>query len=1555
MQETNEKIVSSKKPKKWRRRLMKLFLAFVIFNLIIEIIMYFFATPILKKTIKGFVQYKSNGLYSVDFEKIKVEMASHSISIKNIVLKPDTLLYNKYKLYGITKTALYEISIKSFDINSVKLYKLLFKKELFVNSVVIDKPQLHIISLPGNKKVKKDKYDAVHNDLYPAVSKLFKTLSINRIEISNGLFDLFIKKNANKQNAMVNNISIVLENFLLDSTEYAKHNKLFYSENIELVTKDYKVASNDNMHTLSASEVSLSTKRSEIKATFVRLAPSKVDLNKNISKNLFDLFVPQILIKGFDLNDVFFKQTISINSITLSKPILQLLNLKKKSNKTGNSSADSIEHDLYKLVYGKIDSLAVDTFRLIDCSFKLFKNQDKINPQFSIGSLSIFLYSFDLNAESERNNNKILLADNIDVQMKDYKMRLADNTHYLFAKELGISTQQKHIYAQGVMLAPLVKMDSSSKVYKSYFDVKIPYADLKGIDLISAYNSKILPVNSLTLNEPSVKISRFGDTARTRTSKVKKISDLYALTSAYLYQITINEIILRNGYFDVSILDKMKKKSFFKGNINLSLHEFSLDESVSNGSEKFFYSNQVDVTFSNYAMKLPKNINVITADKILISTTQSLVDIANLSLDPIFETDTLETLKKYGLSSLLNLKIKGITINNLDIHQAYYKHKLRISDFMINDPIIKYINYKGLITKNTSDSSNLANIDSIDTATTLDSVSLQKKATNVKKKVYQLIADYFDVISVSNLNINNGLVNISSKDSLGNEKNSFSNRMNVVLRNFYIDKDSTSRKSRFFFSDDITVNIFDYTFFLPDKIHKAYAKELTISTEKSQIFGKTVTLSPIDLYEVSGLKKNSYLMYFPFFKFSGFNFPKALSSKEIEMDSLVVENPVIQLSTNIDTNSVKKRELPIWFKGALINHLIISKGHLSLTKTKGHIINIYSKADFDLNLNRLKILPKTNLDTFKTIQYENANIVFKNFVFNLPDSIHFVKASRIQISTNEKDANIKDFEYSYDNKVNHIAQLMDQKKTLLIDFATPEINFRGLNLGELIFNKNVIVENISMLTPTVNVKTYPHFAQGKKEKTSQLDFFKIIKGKMNSIAIKNIDMEHANLNYTQDNEDDVNTQVFKNFDCKFNNFLIDSLSKFRNRLFSSEDIRVKLRDISKPIPQDTSLKYYIKEINLSTRKSSIDIQGFSIRPDDDKFDYAKKYGYRKSAMYIMADLISVQQIDLPKLIDNKIINTNKILINNLHSLTFLDKHLPDTLAKKRRMIPQEFIQKMKLKFSVDTIQLNDSYVGYEEFADKGKNTGTISFEKINSTITNLSNDSIRLLKTTKAELLLSCYLMGKTHLSGTISMPVSRTDSSHNLYATLDSMSFAYLNPFIENIAFVSINNGSIKNLSLEMSVNPQKAEGGLTMLYNNLKISLINNESKDSIVSKKGIFSALANMLLPANNPKREKRKAKEGNIYVLKSDSASTVLTMWNMGLLNGIKSTFGFETKEYKESQKLKKKFEKLINNKQRKEAKIQRKFKKEAQKKIKNLTRIEEELELIEEKKTETMLH
>ena len=1556
MEQEKENIITKIKKKK-RYVFSKTFVTVLFMFIATDVFLWYFSTPVLRKFIQKVVYDESKGMYSVDFDRIYVELTTITIKIEGFKLIPNLEVFEKRKRNKEINTGLYEISFDKLVFSRLKLFKLYNKKEFIFKSIIIDRPHIKLMGLPDKELNKNEKYDAVHKDLYTVISPYLNAVEADIIVLNQGRFDFFLKHTDSQEKTGVERITVNLHNFRLDVLNHESKEKLFYSKNFDIDIDNYNLLLNDSIHRVYAKLVHISSQTGIIRLEDIGIKPEPEKINKN-DISIYDISSPLGLVTGIKFNKAWFDKQIFIDSFFFDRCRINIVSgtPKKKDNSESNKSKpkNNVKQEkkdfknIYSLLKGKVEAISVNKFIIEGAGFEFKEDiSDKI-PNYKIDSLSIRLENFKLDSSAHLRKDKILFSDEIELDVRNYSMKLKDGSHVLKAGAFIISTKDKHIKASNVQLNPI---ESSATRGSSVFNFNIDSLQILNADFKKTYNTGILKLDKILLSGADFKITNTYDSKKKR----KKISVIYDLISPYLNTLKINEIETKNSSFTMNKIRDNENIAFYKGDVSFLLKEFELDKETAKLSDRVFYAKGFSFLLENYSMKSEKDFHKLEIQSLNISSFDSIIEIYNFNYAPENPFVTLETLKKYRKNQVKTIRIEKFKICDIDIANAVFEKKFYADSVVLINPDINLKTFQGIVfpeldTLETEDIFEVASNDIFKAADSLNSKKIDTISDKIKQKETLTMQNYKDIIAkmllnklnivnINHLNVERGKLNISKFDTSFVKKSSLSGNISVAFTGFEIHSDSTDLNKNFLFSQKIRLNISDFSTLLKDSVHILKISGIDYNNSDSTINAKYIRISP-DQTQKKKLNSEA-IVYIPDIFLRGVNPEQFVMTKQIYVSEVNISNPVISIELQKDVPKKKRKNiskqdfdivLPKAIKSLNVRKLSLEGGIFELSALEKGVTRALLKSDFTGKIDDVSI-DSANIATIKkNLKISGAELKLADFEAQTPGKIYNISSDTILYSQKFQTVEFQNLKYTFDTAINIKDTLFVNGKSSTLEFAAPYTKAYGVNLLDITKNRILSLEKISFQNPCIISTLYFK----SKTKTS----FTEIENRIGQAMIKNFDIVDLGKIHFLDaqiiNRNNIENQAkelaFSDISGRITNFHIDSLTQMNEKILFSEDISFRMKDYRTVLPSDLYV-LHTNELGISTSKQKIYADYFSLMPKYSQSEFEKKSEKPKSMMFLEGKYLAINNLDLRKFFETGNINADEISTEALKIHLFSNKQLPaDTLAKQP-VSPIAAFLKLKQNIDIDSVTLKNSYFSYEQNSTKSNKTGIMTIENINAKITNLTNDSNSIKNKKYIGMVLSGNLMGEGKLKATFRFPMENP-TEYRFVGTIDTTDLRVFNPILENTAFMKIEDGRANKIRFVIAGNDTIAQGTMRFNYNNLEISF-----KDTANTRKGLTSMLANTILASDNPKRKFGKLREGDIFQ-QAVKNKPVFHLWTQALLSGTFSSLGFKTKQMKQSYKVKKQLDKILKKEERRKFKKDKKLEKEMEKEIENLNESEE---------------
>ncbi len=332
--------------------------------------------------------------------------------------------------------------------------------------------------------------------------------------------------------------------------------------------------------------------------------------------------------------------------------------------------------DLYTLMQNQFKKMEIDSFSLKSAHLEIFRQPDTINYQQQFNSIDIFLEGFALDSTSAQNREKLFHADDLEMRVGGYQLRLEDNQHEFSADSLFVSTFTNRLGISQIKINPTNPQEFDDRTEVNIICSKL---NIEDVDLKRLYYTRRLPTLKIEIIEPDVHLQYHLEQSKRVNQREESL--LFEMVSDYLHGIYSNLVYIENGKLNIQNRKEQELQGYFEADFTFSLTDFTLDSTSLQRTDKFFYATNFDLDFSNYNMRLIDNLHKLEMERISISSLSQQVQIENLQLQPVPENVTLSTMQQYNRSELFNISVPQIRLNRVDLNNAFFNKKLKINQF----------------------------------------------------------------------------------------------------------------------------------------------------------------------------------------------------------------------------------------------------------------------------------------------------------------------------------------------------------------------------------------------------------------------------------------------------------------------------------------------------------------------------------------------------------------------------------------------------------------------------------------------------------------------------------------------------------------------------------------------------------------------------------------------------------------------------------------------------------------------------------------------------------
>lgn len=483
---------------------------------------------------------------------------------------------------------------------------------------------------------------------------------------------------------------------------------------------------------------------------------------------------------------------------------------------------------------------------------------------------------------------------------------------------------------------------------------------------------------------------------------------------------------------------------------------------------------------------------------------------------------------------------------------------------------------------------------------------------------------------------------------------------------------------------------------------------------------------------------------------------------------------------------------------------------------------------------------------------------------------------------------IKQMTINYDSSRYLSMAKQDNAPPILLKIRLPEITVSGVKTPKALIDKEIEGTKLELKNPEIELI---YTLQGKDSSRSVPDreIYEQILGNLNLISIDTVLISGAHIRTSHLKTGKTNME-FTNASIELFNVRVDSTADAdTSRLFFAKAINAGCEDAVYATASGL-YNYRIKNIYLNSDAKTVTAGNFMVDPklaenafvkslptQDDRFDFSLKD-------------ITVKNIDFTGLMQENVF-ADSILVKEASFKIYRDLNIKRDTKNRVGTYPHQAIAKIPIPVNVKKIVLTNTFVEYKEKNAITKESGKVQFHNVYAVITNLTNKKEQLDSNNKMTADITCRFMDKAPFRATWLFYLENQHGRFDLNGNMGSMDATDLNVLTEPMGPARIENGSIKSVSFNLAGSDYSMGGSVKVLYNDLKVALLERDKGSKEMDKKALTSFVANILIKNANPAGKNKNERIANV-TYKRDTNRSIFNMAWKTLFQGIKETVGIK---------------------------------------------------------------
>lgn len=1435
-----------------RKKVLRVVIGALLAILFLEFIVYFGSNLLLANWARNKVNEATAEVYTIDFNRLSISLVRRGIFLDGIVMKPND---------GVVPAEGQSLFDFSLDQLALKGSWYSFSENIFyLGKLELDNPNVRLTlaqreSLENQGKAEEEAQDStsIEKKESPVASlerEIRKTIEktklqafiIREIEMKNA--DLFFLNFLSDNSLKVEKSRLLVRDVNLTTQE--EWVTPFNARGFEFEMESGQFLLPDGVHKVEANRIFISSLEQVIDLEKFRMIPDRTKK----SKSFYELSLDELLLKKVDLNKAFVTSELEIEEIVLTSPQFDIRHAVRSDQERGGAS------DLNDLIEGILKSLTIKELSINQGKFISADFLDTLKNRIELGNLDFKMVEFYLGEDQGKKENQFFYGDEASMIIGDVEVYLSDGIHLIEGERVTVNSFTDQILVQGFKIEPRTTLSLESQP-SLLLKIDLPELELSQANLKKFYNEGILDIDEMFIQAPKVEIIENEIVASRNTNR----GGINELLQGYLSQLKIGVFDLMDGEISFTNASGIRSDGVAFDRFSLLLEDILIEPEKAQNTKEFFLANELVLSLDNYKLKLRDNLHEFMAEKVIVDSKNKRVELQNFTISPQDTTQVNTLLATYDKSAIMDLSIPYFAAEGVDLKKAFFEEELDVRFITIPS-----------------------------TNASLDRYSKREKSRSTLEgsdnDLSDLLTQYFRSITIDSLSFEDG--NLSYQNFSGDKPISISeDGLSIALKNFHVERGIPQQPDQTFFSDEININFKDYAFSLAGGNYSVLTNNISYNSKAERISIENLKLIPSPSLE----SKLILSIQLPEVVLEGVNIDRFLFDNTLELKMLKVVgsqvglelNPEIKRVGQSKTSSAERNtSLPKSIDRISIEEIDANQSFLKLDYLIGETDLESIETKFDISILGFDMDSTTLGEDNISGLYDQISISLQDFSFSLPDSVHTLKFSDVELNTDTDESIFRNFEI-----VPSTLQGKSGKPVIQANIAS--VGVKNNKLAEILSSRTFELSQLTLTHPYVRIYLdKEREPENTKQTPKEDDKERETRGLINSLILDDVIIKEGEIQVFNKENQPIPRLDFEGINLglvDLNLELLGNKQEASPDFFLKQDLSISLKNYSLH-GKDSLTKVTIGEINFN--EDAVLMKDIWFRPTMGRFKYLRTLGFQSDAIEARVKELRLSEIDLEVLANERKLEAKKLLVDGLNMDVFRDKRLPLKEGVVKPM-PQELLQSAPFAMSLDTFEVINSHIRYQEFAPRGLLVGELNFNDLNVSIVPFVTTPDTIPYPLK-----SATLKATTLIEGDGDVSLEAKMDFEDPYEMavdieLGSFDLVKVNPMMERTVFVGINSGRVTDGKWRFKINEDEAWGRMRFFYEDLKVQMLDTLTLEPGTGKLGLYTFAANTAIKNQNPRGLFKKKVSRRIYY-ERDKSKFIFGGWMRATLSGLKASVG-----------------------------------------------------------------
>lgn len=453
--------------------------------------------------------------------------------------------------------------------------------------------------------------------------------------------------------------------------------------------------------------------------------------------------------------------------------------------------------------------------------------------------------------------------------------------------------------------------------------------------------------------------------------------------------------------------------------------------------------------------------------------------------------------------------------------------------------------------------------------------------------------------------------------------------------------------------------------------------------------------------------------------------------------------------------------------------------------------------------------------------------------------------------------------------------------------AFQSLVLEGVNLDDVLTSKTMDYKLIRLVNPVIEIDH-----QKAKERKTEGDFAQRFLKEMEKLSVGKLEVTGGRI-VVHDRQKGTR-KTLSNVEVAMSDILLnEETRKDKNRFLFAKEARLRFRDF-RTKTKDGLYNFRIGDAVVNASQKRVVLKNLSFQSPLSQEAFVRKQKVAREMYGLFLPSLTVTGLDWWSVLNEEEVIAREAVTSGGKFSVYFDRGLPP--KNKMGNFPNQLLLKLPVQVDIARLKIRNLGVSYEERNPLSQQSGTVYLDNASMDFTNVNNNSKTPVVVNGTALLMHkipIRAMFRFDMSGAKSGRFSASIQSTTPYDG------RLLNPIAVPLGMMKVEKAELKKLTATIKGNEHGAGGAVEVLYNDLKLSLLEKDKGKASLDKKDVTSFLANLVvLKKDNPKDGKAPRQE-QAQFRRDPTGGFMMLVWKTVLVGVLKTIGAPEKLAYKKS--------------------------------------------------------